>query len=158
MKRLWTLDELVEQWSVDPSDKDLLLGRETTGRLGLIAQLAFYRRYTRFPGQQNEFARVVLEHLAEQIEVPEIAPSFRGSAWPLTSGNSRSLLNYADAVRKAWHKWLCLRSQRNRLNWERYNDAAQASMAATATPDRCAHLGFVTTRQRLRRSRMVGIS
>ena len=36
------------------------------------------------------------------------------------SGNFRSLLNYADAVRRAWHKWLCRRSQRNRLNWERY--------------------------------------
>jgi group II intron reverse transcriptase/maturase len=36
------------------------------------------------------------------------------------SGNFRSLLLLADAARKAWQKWLCRRSQRNRLNWQRY--------------------------------------
>ena len=36
------------------------------------------------------------------------------------SGNFRSLLNYADAVRGAWYKWLSRRSQRTRLTWERY--------------------------------------
>jgi group II intron reverse transcriptase/maturase len=41
------------------------------------------------------------------------------------SGNFRSLLNYVDAVRSAWHKWLCRRSQRSRLNWERYTDLLQ---------------------------------
>lgn len=36
------------------------------------------------------------------------------------SGNFRSLLRFAEAVRRAWHKWLCRRSQRSRLTWERY--------------------------------------
>lgn len=36
------------------------------------------------------------------------------------SGNYRSLLYFAEAVRCAWHKWLCRRSQRSRLTWERY--------------------------------------
>ena len=38
------------------------------------------------------------------------------------SGNFRSLLNFAEAVRRAWHKWLRRRSQRNRLTWERYTE------------------------------------
>lgn len=38
------------------------------------------------------------------------------------SGNLRRLLDFADAVGKAWHKWLRRRSQRHRLTWERYTE------------------------------------
>jgi group II intron reverse transcriptase/maturase len=37
------------------------------------------------------------------------------------SGNFRSLLHFAQAVRRIWHKWLLRRSQRHRLDWERYD-------------------------------------
>jgi hypothetical protein len=38
------------------------------------------------------------------------------------SGNFRSLLLLVEAARRAWYKWLCRRSQRKRLNWERFAD------------------------------------
>ena len=38
------------------------------------------------------------------------------------NGNMRSLLEFAEAVRRAWRKWLLRRSQRNRLSWERYEE------------------------------------
>jgi RNA-directed DNA polymerase len=38
------------------------------------------------------------------------------------SGNFRSLLLLVEATRRAWYKWLCRRSQRKRLNWERFSD------------------------------------
>jgi len=38
------------------------------------------------------------------------------------SGNFRSLLLLVEATRRAWYKWLCRRSQRKRLNWERFAD------------------------------------
>ena len=69
MKRLWTTEELVEQWSLDADDKKLLHHKEKERRLGLFAQLAFYRRYRRFPNHRSEFAPSVLVHLAEQIDV-----------------------------------------------------------------------------------------
>jgi RNA-directed DNA polymerase len=60
-------------------------------------------------------------HLPVQDQHEALARRVRGHYnYFGVSGNSRSLLNYADAVRKAWHKWLCRRSQRNRLTWERY--------------------------------------
>ena len=60
-------------------------------------------------------------HLPVQAQHEALARRMRGHFnYFGVSGNFRSLLNYADAVRRAWHKWLCRRSQRNRLNWERY--------------------------------------
>jgi RNA-directed DNA polymerase len=38
------------------------------------------------------------------------------------SGNVPSLLRLVEATKRAWYKWLCRRSQRKRLNWERFTD------------------------------------
>jgi group II intron reverse transcriptase/maturase len=38
------------------------------------------------------------------------------------SGNFRSLLLLVEATKRAWYKWLCRRSQRTRLTWERFAD------------------------------------
>ena len=38
------------------------------------------------------------------------------------SGNFRSLLLLVEATKRAWYKWLCRRSHRKRLNWERFAD------------------------------------
>jgi RNA-directed DNA polymerase len=38
------------------------------------------------------------------------------------SGNFRSLLRLVEATKRAWYKWLCRRSQRKRLTWERLTD------------------------------------
>ncbi len=38
------------------------------------------------------------------------------------SGNSRSLRIIIEQATRSWYKWLCRRSQRTRLNWERFKD------------------------------------
>jgi RNA-directed DNA polymerase len=38
------------------------------------------------------------------------------------SGNYRRLMLLVEATKRAWYKWLCRRSQRKRLNWERCTD------------------------------------
>ena len=41
------------------------------------------------------------------------------------SGNFRSVLRLVEATKRAWYKWLCRRSQRTRLTWERFGDVLQ---------------------------------
>ncbi len=38
------------------------------------------------------------------------------------NGNIRSLAVLVCQIERAWYKWLCRRSQKKRLNWERYKD------------------------------------
>lgn len=60
-------------------------------------------------------------HLPPQVQRRALARRVRGHYNYFGVGdNFRSLLNFADAVRAAWYKWLSRRSQRNRLTWERY--------------------------------------
>ena len=41
------------------------------------------------------------------------------------NGNFRSLLLLIEVTARAWYKWLCRRSQRKRLTWERFADLLQ---------------------------------
>jgi hypothetical protein len=41
------------------------------------------------------------------------------------SGNFHSLLLLGEQAKKAWHKWLCRRSQRGCLSWERFETVLQ---------------------------------
>jgi hypothetical protein len=45
MKRQWTVEELIVQWPVSATDRELLYRKESTGRLGFVAQLAFFRLF-----------------------------------------------------------------------------------------------------------------
>ncbi len=38
------------------------------------------------------------------------------------SGNYHSMMLLVEATKRSWYKWLCRRSQRTRLNWERFTD------------------------------------
>jgi hypothetical protein len=73
MKQLWSIEELVEHWSLGAEDQELLAGKHASGRLGFAAQLAFYRLHAWFPDQLGDFAPAVIAHLADQIAIPEAA-------------------------------------------------------------------------------------
>ena len=38
------------------------------------------------------------------------------------SGNFKNLLRVTEQAKQIWYPWLCRRSQRKRLNWERFSD------------------------------------
>jgi hypothetical protein len=61
-------------------------------------------------------------HLPVQVQRQALETRMRGHYnYFGVSGNFRSLLRFAQAVRSIWLKWLRRRSQRHRLNWERYD-------------------------------------
>src|SRR5689334_522700 len=67
MQRLWSTDELGERWSLEPEDLALLAGLPDSGRLGLAAQLAYWRQHGRFPDEEADLAPAVVGHLAAQV-------------------------------------------------------------------------------------------
>jgi len=90
----------------------LLFRKEKKGRLGLVAQLAFYRLYRHFPEHRNVFAPCVLAHLAEQIAVP--VTSLDDYRWDDRTGRRHrarilKLLGvrpFDRAARDAFQEWL----------------------------------------------------
>jgi hypothetical protein len=84
VKQVWSVEELVEQWSFSTEDQELLVGKHVSGRLGFAAQLVFYRLHARFPSRLADFAPTVIVHLAEQLDIPEGA--LDGYEWDGRSG------------------------------------------------------------------------
>ena len=69
MRRQWSADELGERWTLGPEDLALLAGRPDAGKLGLAAQLAYWRQHGRFPDDEADLAPAVIGHLAVQVDV-----------------------------------------------------------------------------------------
>ena len=67
MRRLWSTDELVERWSLIPEDFTLLVGRIDASKLGLAAQLAYWRCHAGFPDEEADLAPAMIAHLARQV-------------------------------------------------------------------------------------------
>jgi len=65
-------------------------------------------------------------HLPVEVQHKELRRRLQGHFnYFGVSGNFRSLLLLVEATRKAWRKWLCRRSQRGRLTWERFGALLQ---------------------------------
>ena len=72
------------------------------------------------------------------------------------SGNFRSLLLLVEAAKRAWYKWLCRRSQRTRLTWERFADLLDWCLSRV--PGSRSGSGAGSHEPPPRKSRMVEIS
>jgi hypothetical protein len=63
MQRLWSAEELGERWTLGAEDLALLRGLPEAGKLGLAAQLAYWRQNGRFPDDEADFAPAIVGHL-----------------------------------------------------------------------------------------------
>jgi len=69
MQRLWSIEELEERWTLGAEDLAWLSGLPDAGKLGLAAQLMYWRRNGRFPDEEADLAPAVVRHLAGQVGV-----------------------------------------------------------------------------------------
>jgi TnpA family transposase len=69
MQRLWSAEELGERWALGAEDLALLSGLPDAGKLGLAAQLAYWRQNGRFPDEETDLAPAVVGHLAAQLGI-----------------------------------------------------------------------------------------
>lgn len=112
MKRLWSTDELAEQWALSLTDKALLPGNSDAGKLGLVCQLTHWRSFGRFPEDDADFAPTVLGHLAAQIDVaPDVIEQYGFTARSARRHRQIVLDHLAispfdEEAEAAFHSWL----------------------------------------------------
>ncbi|HEX5657341.1 MAG TPA: DUF4158 domain-containing protein, partial [Polyangiales bacterium] len=112
MKRFWSMEELHEQWSVSADDVAQMPDKQQSGRLGFVAQLAFYRAHHAFPDHRGALAPMVIEHLAGQVGV--FAWTLNDYDWNDRTGrrHRESILDYLgvrafdDDAENAFRAWL----------------------------------------------------
>ncbi len=70
MKRDWQADELAEQWTLLPVERELLANKCGATRLGFAVLLKFFQCEARFPQSRQEVPLSVVAFLAKQVDVP----------------------------------------------------------------------------------------
>ncbi|MBE9039594.1 DUF4158 domain-containing protein [Oscillatoriales cyanobacterium LEGE 11467] len=68
MKRNWQPEELIEHWTLLPTELDLLTQRGATNRLGFAVLLKFYQYEGRFPMTPAEIPPAVVRYVADQLK------------------------------------------------------------------------------------------
>ncbi|MFO0685275.1 MAG: group II intron maturase-specific domain-containing protein [Sandaracinus sp.] len=78
-------------------------------------------RFTRAIGRVRDWCRIN-RHLPIAEQCKALGHKLRGHfGYYGITGNSEALSRFAYEVERAWHKWLCRRSQRPHLPWARFN-------------------------------------
>lgn len=70
MKRTWTPDELIEQWTLQPNEQELIAYKEGANRLGFALLLKSFQIDGRFPRQKHDVPIAAVVFVAEQVDVP----------------------------------------------------------------------------------------
>src|SRR5690242_10370165 len=112
MQRLWSADELCERWTLGVEDLALLSGLPESGKLGMAAQLAYWRQNGHFPDAEADFVPAVIGHLAAQVGVG--AEALEGYEWSGRSGRRHRRLvldhlavtDFDDKAEARFRRWL----------------------------------------------------
>ena len=68
-KRDWTQDELIEHWTLAPSELVLLMNKSGPGRVGFALLLKFFQANGRFPSNRGEIPAAAVEYIIGQTRV-----------------------------------------------------------------------------------------
>jgi hypothetical protein len=69
MKRQWTPEELVEQFTLLPDEMALLEPKVGVNQLGFAVWLKFFQQEARFPHSRQEIPKAVVSYLATQLDL-----------------------------------------------------------------------------------------
>lgn len=69
MKRLWTNDDLVAQWTLQRDELDLVAYKEGANRLGFALLLKYFQIDGRFPRQKHDVPVPAITFVASQLDV-----------------------------------------------------------------------------------------
>lgn len=70
MKKTWLPEELVEHWTLLPDEIALLTQKNNENRLGFAILLKFFQFFARFPENQQEISKGVVNYVAKLLDIP----------------------------------------------------------------------------------------
>src|SRR5208337_3942235 len=79
MRREWELEDLIECWTLDEGDAELLVNKSGATRLGFALLLKFFELEARFP-RREDVPKAAVEFMAGQVKVdPALFAEYRWS-------------------------------------------------------------------------------
>src|SRR5258705_10505658 len=69
MKRHWTTDELIDEWTLSPDEELLLRNKAGATRLGFAVLLKYFQHEGRFPERKQDVPAAEVAHIAKLARV-----------------------------------------------------------------------------------------
>jgi hypothetical protein len=101
MKRELTQDELIDHWTLAPSELVLLMNKTGPGRLGFAALLKFFQAEGRFPSSESDVPAEAVEYLVRQTKVAPLSWAdydWQGRTIKYHRAEIRSLFGFREAM------------------------------------------------------------
>jgi hypothetical protein len=101
MKRELTQDELIDHWTLAPSELVLLMNKTGPGRLGFAALLKFFQAEGRFPSSESAVPAEAVEYLVRQTKVAPLSWAdydWQGRTIKYHRAEIRSLFGFREAM------------------------------------------------------------
>lgn len=95
MKREWTIDEIIEQFTLLGDEQKFVKANRPHNRLGKALLLKFFQYEARFPEDRSEIPPQVIDYMAQQLEV--LPTVFEEYQW-----QGRSIKDHRNAIRELY--------------------------------------------------------
>lgn len=96
MRHHWTIDELIDHWTLGPTEQALLSNKTGATRVGFAVMLKAFAIEGRFPTTTTEIPAIVVAYIAQQVSVNPML--YRRYAW-----RSRTSTNHRRQIRDFYH-------------------------------------------------------
>ncbi len=101
MKRLWTENDLAEQWTLHPDELALLANKTGHTRLGFAVLLRYFQQEGRFPQAKSDVPGAVIAYIARQVGVEPaeyLRYDWRGRSIEYHRAQIRAFLGFREAT------------------------------------------------------------
>ncbi|MBI0446635.1 DUF4158 domain-containing protein [Deinococcus sp. DB0503] len=113
MQQHWTIEELIDDWTLLPAEQALLTGSQGANRLGLAVMLKAFQHEGRFPARTRDVPSAAVAFVARQVGV-EVTHFDRYDWRGRSSSTHRALIRefcgyraFMDADAAPLIEWLC---------------------------------------------------
>ena len=151
MKRQWTVDELIDQWTLLPGEMERVETSKTDhNHLGFAILLKYFQVEGKFPRHKHEVPPVVIAHLAKQLGLSPtvyLQYDWHGRTIKQHRAEIRTILGFREGTlqdAEALTVWLTLEVVPREQQLERLSEAAsqwyRSHKIEPPTPDRLERL------------------
>jgi hypothetical protein len=102
VRRQWSLEDLIESWSLTDDDRRLLANKSGFTRLGFALMVKFFEIEARFPERHYEFPAAPVEFVAKQVRIDVsqfTAYQFKGRTAEYHRAQIRAYFGFRKATR-----------------------------------------------------------
>ena len=93
VKAHWDDEELIENWTLLPTELELVSKKVGANQIGLAILLKYFQTFARFPNSPTEIPDSVISYIAQQLQIPS-------NIYSEYNWQGRSISNHRASIRQ----------------------------------------------------------